>query len=70
MIEQKNRMFPHRLNDICVSNSKVLHSPAGWYIGREAVDEDGRTFPLMRESGYYPNPYIAQAELDEGIWGG
>lgn len=46
-----------------ISELKVLKSAAGFYIGRDCVEEDGFRSPYSRESGYYPTKAAAKADL-------
>lgn len=53
-----------------VSDVQVLHSNAGYYIGREYLDKDfGTWMPYDRLSvEYYPTREIAQTALDNSLY--
>jgi len=51
------------MSDIKVSELKVMRSAAGWYVGRDCV-EDGWLMPYSRESGYFATETDAQIFLD------
>jgi hypothetical protein len=54
--------------DLEVSEVKVMHSAAGYYIGREQF-EDGIWWPYSRESvEYWPTLREAVAALSLGTW--
>ena len=56
--------FPIERSGEFVSNLQVLHSNAGYYIGRTCCDkEDGFEEPFSRESVYYPTREAAQRDL-------
>lgn len=46
---------------------KVLHSNAGFYLGRTYVDKEGFQEPGSRESDYFRNQEDAQQALVEGF---
>jgi hypothetical protein len=48
-----------------VTDLKIMHSPAGFYIGREMADGE----PFSRESGYYRSKSEAQEHLNNGDFG-
>lgn len=57
--------FPFEASGINYSNLLVMHSAAGFYIGREAWDEEMVCpVPGSRESTYYETQDEAQADLD------
>lgn len=57
------------INGLRVSMSEVLHSAAGYYIGRVYLDEEFDTWlPYDRQSGYYKTYPVAKKALDSGIW--
>lgn len=57
--------FPFEASGINYSNLQVMHSAAGYYIGREAWDEEMVCpVPGSRESTYYETQAEAQEDLD------
>lgn len=49
---------------------QVCKSGAGWYIGTMHTDEEfDFQEPGSRDSGYYPTPELAQADLDKVLAG-
>lgn len=61
---------------LLISNLRILHTPAGYYIGRVCVemDESNESFiipgyeePYTRESGYFPNRDKAEKALAKGF---
>ena len=53
-----------------ISELMVMHSNAGYYIGRELTTlDDGFVVPYSRDSiEYYPSRSKAQIALDEGSY--
>jgi hypothetical protein len=48
-----------------ISELKVMHSNAGWYLGRSYTEEgDDIVMPYSRESGYYSSEELAVSILD------
>ena len=49
-----------------ISELKVMHSNAGWYLGRSYTEEDYPNLPMpySRESGYYSSEELAVSILD------
>ena len=49
-----------------VSELKVLHTPAGWYVGRTCYDEECQVnFPYDRTSDYFDCKEAAEHLLTE-----
>ena len=45
------------------SRLKVMCSAAGYYVGREYIEDDGFIEPGSRESGYFKDYEAAEKEL-------
>ena len=48
-----NHCFPRTYDIEIVSNYKIMHSHAGYYIGRDSVDLEGQILPYDRLSVYF-----------------
>ena len=57
--------FFRNLNMETISELEVMHSNAGWYIGRWYTEEDHPNLPMpySRESGYYSSEESARTAL-------
>jgi hypothetical protein len=57
---------PIQLDDGIYSPLQVMHSAAGYYIGRIFTDKNGMEVPGSRETHYYPTREAAENALLSG----